>query len=292
VTDSPLIPVRELARQLRDPRLVILDATVIMPPARFDGDYQAESGFSRWLDAHIPGSRFADLLGDLSDHEATFHFAAPKPEVLAHALRALGVDDDKRVVVYDTESGLWAARLWWMLRAIGISAHVLNGGFRRWRDDDQPIEAGQSEGWPGGVLTIREDPTAWTALSAVLAVERGERPGALVCALSPDIYHGSAPTRYARRGHIPGSLSLPARELFDADGLYLDPAALSRAIASRLSTKERPLILYCGGGVSAAANALALTLLGEKRISIYDGSLEEWAADASLPMVANPRAGG
>ena len=292
MTDSPLIPVRELARQLSDPDLVILDATVVMPSARFDGDYQAESGLSRWLGAHIPGSRFADLLGDFSDHEASFHFAAPKPPALALALRALGVDDHKRLVVYDTESGLWAARLWWMLRAIGISARVLDGGFRRWRDDDQPIEAGHGETRPGGVLTIREDPTAWTALSAVRAVERGERPGALVCALSPEIFHGTAPTRYARRGHIPGSRNLPARELFDADGLYLDPAALSRAVATRLGTAERPLILYCGGGVSAAADALALTLLGETRISIYDGSLEEWAADPSLPLVVDPPARG
>ena len=291
MTDSPLIQVRELAHQLGDPKLVILDATVIMPPARFDGDYRAESGRARWLDAHIPGSRFADLLGDLSDHEASFHFAVPRPQALADALRALGVDNEKRLVVYDSESGLWAARLWWMLRGIGIQARVLDGGFRRWRDDDQLIEAGQSEARPARAITIREDPTAWTALPAVLAIERGEQPGAFVCALSPELFHGTTPTRYARRGHIPGSRNVPARELFDAHGLYLDTAELSRVIANRLTT-ERPLVLYCGGGVSAAANALALTLLGEKRISIYDGSLEEWAADSSLPLVAHEQPGG
>jgi thiosulfate/3-mercaptopyruvate sulfurtransferase len=291
VTDSPLIQTQELARRLRDPDLVILDATVIMPSPRFDGDYKAESGFPRWLDAHIPGSRFADLLGDFSDHEAPFHFAAPRPAALAAALRALGVDDDKRLVVYDTESGLWAARLWWMLRAIGLSARVLDGGLRRWREENLPIESGERAVTPGAVLTIREDPSAWIELAAVARVERGDEPGALVCALSAEVFNGTAPTRYARRGHIPGSRNLPARELFDADGRYLDPAALSRAIDARLTGAARPLILYCGGGVSAAATALALTLVGEKRLSIYDGSLEEWAADPSLPLTTHSQGG-
>lgn len=284
MTDSPLVSVSELALQLRDPDLVILDATVVMPAPRFDGDYRAESGVSRWLEAHIPGSQFADLLGEFSDHEAAFHFAAPAPQALRSALQALGVEDGKRIAVYDTESGLWAARLWWMLRAIGVHSRVLDGGFRRWRAAGLPTVSGPADVQPGGTLTIREDEAAWTELPKVAAVERRELPGTLVCALSTEVFEGTAPTRYQRRGHIPGSLNLPARELFDAEGLYLHGDALSRAVAARLATAERPLILYCGGGISAAANALALTLLGEQHLSIYDGSLEEWTADRSLPM--------
>ncbi len=106
----------------------------------------------------------------------------------------------------------------------------------------------------------------------------------LICALGAALFDGSAPTRYARRGHIPGSQNLPTRQLFDAHGRYLPKDALALAIGPTLLHSDGPLVLYCGGGISAAANALALTLLGRQDIAIYDGSLQEWAADARLPM--------
>ncbi len=121
-------------------------------------------------------------------------------------------------------------------------------------------------------------------LKAVEAVMNGERPGTLICALSNDVFSGKAATRYARAGHIPGSISLAARGLFDPAGRYWDPATLEVKLGPTLSSVHRPLILYCGGGISAAADALALTLLGETDVSIYDGSLEEWAAIPSLPL--------
>jgi len=281
---GPLISVRELANRLRDPRILILDATVILPGPRFDGDYRAASGESRWLTAHIPGARFADLLGDLSAHDAPYHFAVPEPRALADAFRSLGVDDEKQIVVYDSDSGFWAARLWWMLRSLGIHAAILDGGFTQWRREDQLVESGRVEPSEGGALTVRIDSSAWTARNRVEAVVRGEEPGTLICALSAELFHGTAPSRYRRRGHIPGSRNLPARRLFANNGVYLRSEELAHAAAPMQTDAARPLILYCGGGISAAANALALTLLGETDVSIYDGSLEEWAADPSLPL--------
>jgi thiosulfate/3-mercaptopyruvate sulfurtransferase len=303
-----LVSVAELARELSDPSLLVLDATVVLPSPRFDGDYRASSGEAGWAEAHIPGARFADLLGDLSDHAAPYHFAVPQPPALAAALQALGVDDRRRVVIYDRESGLWAARLWWMLRSIGVAARVLDGGFRRWRDADQPIESraatadaeAAAAAVPGllssgtvtpgtptarGPLTLRVDPTAWTDLPTVAAIANGAAPGTLVCALSAEVFNGQAPTRYTRRGHIPRSLNYPARQLFDAEGEYLDAPALAASAAGILGHAERPLVLYCGGGISAAATALALTALGETQLSIYDGSLEEWSARQDLPLI-------
>ena len=282
---SPLMSVRELAGRLRDPSILILDATVNLPPPRFDGDYRASSGESRWLAAHIPGARFADLLGSLSAHDAPYHFAMPDPKTLAEALRSLGVDDDKQVVIYDAESGFWAARLWWMLRSVGIQAAVLDGGLPQWLLENQPVESGAVELTPGGTLTLQIDPSAWVNRAQVEAIVRGDEAGTLVCALSPELFNGTAVTRYRRRGHIPGSLNLPARQLFAADGTYLQRSELARRAGAVLSDVARPLVLYCGGGISAAANALALTVLGERRISIYDGSLEEWAGDVALPLV-------
>lgn len=282
---GPLVSARDLASHLLDPQVLVLDATVILPSPRFDGDYRASSGESRWLAAHIPGARFADLLGSLSDHDAPYHFAVPQPQALKGALRSLGIEDGKQVVVYDTDSGLWAARLWWMLRSVGIQAAILDGGFKQWRLEELPIESGSVESTPGSDLTIRLDPTAWASRAHVEAVVRGEEPGTLICALSPDLFNGTVPTRYRRRGHIPGSHNFPARELFDIDGTYLRPTDLARRAAPALEGAARPLIIYCGGGISAAANAVALTLLGESEVSIYDGSLEEWAADPALPLV-------
>lgn len=281
---SPLVSVHELAGRLREPNLLVLDATVTLPPPRFDGDYRASSGESRYLAAHIPGARFADLLGNLSAHDAPYHFAVPDPKTLAEALRALGVDDDKQVVVYDSESGLWAARLWWMLRSLGIRAAVLDGGFTRWRLEDLPVESGAVEPTPGGALTIKPDPGAWVDRAQVEAIVRGDEAGTLICALSRELFDGTALTRYRRRGHIPGSRSFPARELFAGDGTYLQPSQLVLRAGAVLTGVPRPIVLYCGGGISAAANALALTLLGERQISIYDGSLEEWAEDPTLPL--------
>lgn len=282
-----LIPAPELATRLRDPQLVILDATVVLPSPRFDGDYRAASGLERYREAHIHGAVFADLLGDLSDHTAPFHFAMPSPAALTEALRRLGIADGKEVVIYDGESGLWAARLWWMLRSIGIAAAVLDGGFKRWRELDLPIDSGDAPSppiAPTASLSTRVDARAWADRAQVEAIVRHESPGTLVCALSADVYSGKAPTRYARRGHIPGSRNFPARDLFAADGTYAATQDLARHADAALAAADRPLVIYCGGGISAAANALALTLLGERDIQIYDGSLEEWAADPRLPL--------
>ncbi len=286
---NPLLSVRDLAGLLGEPNTLILDATVILPPPRFDGDYRITSGESRWLAGHIPGARFADLLGNLSAHNAPYHFAVPDPQTLAQALRSLGVDDDKRVVVYDSESGFWAARLWWMLRSLGLQAAVLDGGFSQWRLEGQAVESGAVAPMPGRALTVRVYPNAWVSRAQVESIVSGEKSGTLICALSREYFDGTALTRYARRGHIPGSRNFPARDLFSGDGRYLGTAELAPRAAPVLTDAARPLVLYCGGGISAAADALALTLLGETQISIYDGSLEEWAKDPNLPlMTAGP----
>ncbi len=289
-----------LQANLADSDLLILDATVELPAPRFDGDYRAVSGYDGWQQAHIPGARHADLLNDLADTSASFSFALPKPEQLLAALLVLGVSDQKTVVIYDRADGFWAARLWWMLRSVGIDSAVLDGGFKAWQRTPAPtqntvipakagIQAVERNGARRKILgpRLREDdgvsPTFWVDREHVEAVVEGRAPGTLICALGTALFDGSAPSRYARRGHIPGSQNLPARTLFDEQGHYLPKDALAQVLDVYLHD-DTPLILYCGGGISAAANALALTLLGRQHIAIYDGSLQEWAADTRLPM--------
>jgi thiosulfate/3-mercaptopyruvate sulfurtransferase len=305
---GPLVDDTWLAAHLDDPRLVVLDATALLPSPREDGDYRSASGREAWTERHLPGSRHADLTGDLSDHDAPYHFAVPSPEALAAALARLGVGEGSEVVSYDSGGGIWAARLWWMLRAIGVPAAVLDGGLEAWEaaghppasgDDTDPVKAGQAEpsavasadaaGAPGPVPAVRPvtpvvRPDLWAGIEDVAAISRGERPGTLVCALPSGGYDGSAPTRYSRRGHIPASRSLPGRGLLDESGHVLPTEELAARVGAVLDTEDSPVVLYCGGGISAAGAALALTLLGRTDVSVYDGSLEEWSKDPARPM--------
>ncbi|MEU2618220.1 rhodanese-like domain-containing protein [Streptomyces sp. NPDC007157] len=272
---GPLVDDTWLATHLDDPRLVVLDATALLPSPRHDGDHRSASGRAGWAERHVPGSRHADLTGDLSDPGAPYHFAVPAPDALAAALARLGVGEGTEVVAYDTGGGIWAARLWWMLRAISVPAAVLDGGLAAWEAAGRPVATGDGDPGPAAVpVTPVPRAELWSDIEEVAAISRGERPGVLVCALPSGGYAGSVPTRYSRRGHIPGSVSLPGRGLPPAE---LDARVRELGDAS-------PVVLYCGGGISAAGAALALTLLGRADVSVYDGSLEEWSKDPRRPL--------
>ncbi|WP_176508592.1 MULTISPECIES: sulfurtransferase [Pseudomonas] len=285
-----LISPAALQQRLQQPGLVVIDASVELAAARFDGDYRVASGHAAWLAEHIPGSRHADLTRELADTSVSYSFALPSPAAAQAALARLGISGARQIVIYDRHEGFWAARLWWMLRSMGITASVLDGGLKAWRLAGLPLAQGQqAQGTaPGSQATLTIQAGYWASREDVQAVLEGKAPGLLVCALGKGLFEGSAVSRYARRGHIPGSLNRPARELFDEQGRYLPPTALANALGSLLLEDDQPLILYCGGGISAAATALALTRLGRQNMSIYDGSLQEWAADPALPMTTVP----
>lgn len=283
---GPLVDDTWLAARLDDPRLVVLDATVLLPSPRHDGDHRSASGREGWLRRHLPGSRHADLTGDFSDRDASCHFTVPDPRALSRALAGVGVGEGVAVVAYDTGGGIWAARLWWMLRAISVPAAVLDGGLAAWESAGQPLASGDDPVPVPEVTPVTPvpRPELWTDVHTVEAISRGERPGTLVCALPAAGFDGSAPTRYSRRGHIPGSRSLPGRELLDGEGRVLPAADLAARVGAGLDAADTPVVLYCGGGVSAAGVALALTLLGREDVSLYDGSLEEWSKDPARPL--------
>jgi thiosulfate/3-mercaptopyruvate sulfurtransferase len=273
--------------------LVVLDATVELPKPRHDGDNRAESGREGWLHSHIPGSRHADLLGELSVPGTPRHFTLPTPERQLASLDALGLRSESRIVIYDRGKGIWAARLWWMLRALGIAASVLDGGWSAWQEEGR----GDAQGGAifrspdtGTVLTgAQARPELWTGRAAVEDILAERRPGTLICALGSPSFRGEVPTRYARRGHIPGSRNLPYGDLVDARGRYLPPAALRERLAQALAPATSDgLVLYCGGGISACALALGLTLAGREDLSVYAGSLDEWSSDPALPLVTGP----
>ncbi|QCQ91564.1 sulfurtransferase [Rhodococcus sp. SGAir0479] len=288
--ELPLIQAEDLARDLGRPSLVVLDVTVDLAPARFDGDYRPESGAGPWRAAHVPGSRHVDLLTSFSDPGTGLHFSRPTRERFAADVAALGISATTDVVVYDRGSMTWAARFWWLLRSVGIDARVLDGGLAHWQACGLPVESGSAvpAPTPGDGGLVHDYRPVWADRADVLAVSEGRAPGTLVCALAPAQFAGTEQSRYSRRGHIPGSRNLSAKSLLDDTGRVRDVAAVRAAADGVLVGASAPVVVYCGGGVSACLAALGLVLAGYDDVRVYDGSLEEWSADASLPLVTAP----
>ncbi|MFD7133052.1 sulfurtransferase [Streptomyces sp. NPDC059894] len=271
---------------------LIVDATVLLAPARHDGDYRAESGRSSWREARLPGSLHVDLLTRFTDPAAPFHFADPGPAAVHRELASLGAGPATELIVYDSGSMQWATRLWWTLRNAGVAARVLDGGLARWRRLGLPVESGDATA-ARPVMAGPHAPDAWPARGRDLWADRrlvhdislGRRPGTLVCALGREHFEGTAPTRYTRRGRIPRSVSLPARGVLTEHGDVVADRLLTAYAAGLPADATRPVVVYCGGGISATLAAMGLTLAGVDDVRVYDGSLEEWTADRTLPVL-------
>lgn len=285
---SPFISVSELADALSsDDPPAVLDTTFVLHPATFDGDYRTENGRSRWIAGHIPGSQHVDIVTQFSDSSALLHYTHPEPQQLAIELAKLGISESSTVVVYDSIDTMFAARVWYLLRWIGVEVFVLDGGLEAWTAAGQPIQTGETDPptpvAPWRAAAVRK---AWVSKQELLEREATDaRP--LVCGLTTGVFSGANPSRYSRRGHIPGSVNVSARDLFKADGTVKSKVELILAYdAAGVDVAERSeeVLLYCGGGISAAGNALTLAAIGTTAVRIYDGSLEEWSADESLPL--------
>ncbi|MHC1479839.1 sulfurtransferase [Frateuria aurantia] len=284
----PLISARALSTALQSPGLDLIDASVELPPPRFDGDYRYATGLAGWADEHIQGSRHVDLLYQFSDLQAGYGFALPAWETWPVLLDQLGFNPDLKPVIYDRSDGFWAARLWWMLESAGIRCHVLDGGMAAWKAAGLPSEQGHATTQSGRqrhTWSLRPRTECWADRKQVEAIVNGRQGGTLICALSEAMFHGTVPTRYSRRGHIPGSLNLPARSLLDSMGRQLSLGESAERVGGLLADAAKPWVIYCGGGISAAALALSLHRLGHSGVAVYDGSLQEWSADAGLPML-------
>ncbi len=274
-----LVTTAWLGEHLDDPDLVVLDCTVQVTPDA-GGTLRSESGRAEYDDGHIPSAGFADLTGELSDPTSPLDFALPTPEAFCSAIGALGVGDESRVVLYDANQSVWAARVWWMLRWVGFDrAALLDGGMIAWELEDRPISTEPADR-PVRRLT--------PALRPELIADRGEVLAAiddpaveLVDTMPPEHFRGEW-TLYARPGHIPGAANVSALELLDDQGRFRPDDELAAIHGSDRSART---ITYCGGGIAASANAFVLTRLGFTDVAVYAASLQEWAADPANPLV-------
>jgi len=281
--DGPLITTDALARAVTEPGLRVFDTTVYLRPNPRGFGYVPESGRKDWALGHIPGAGFLDLISDLSDASTDLPFMMPAAETLATTLGRHGIGDDSTVVLYNTGFPMWSTRVWWMLRSIGFSrVAVLDGGLDKWRREGRPLETGAIS-HPPAVLRARPQPDRWVDRAAMEAmVARGEP--VTVNALSPEVYSG-AKNQYGRAGHIPGTHNVYYAELLDAaSGEFLPPERLAPVFAASGALAASNVVCYCGGGISATMDALALELCGQRSVAIYDGSMSEWVRDPALPL--------
>jgi thiosulfate/3-mercaptopyruvate sulfurtransferase len=274
---GPLVSTQWLADHLGTEELVVVDASVVNF-TRPDGRPGTLSGHEQYLlDGHLPGAVFADLIEELSDPEGDYPFTRPSAERFARAVGALGIGDTSTVVVYDSAVGQWAARVWWLFRAFGYDdVAVLDGGLAAWRAEGRELQVGHVEPVPR-VFAATERPDLWVDKHYIEGVLAGTNDAALVCATPPQDFE---------KRHIPGSTSAPAARLVDKERrTYLDRDGLRGILAPAIGAPR--IVTYCGGGIAAASAALALTLLGEESVAVYDGSLNEWASDPDAALVTS-----
>jgi thiosulfate/3-mercaptopyruvate sulfurtransferase len=279
---TPLVTTDWLADHLDDADLRLLDATIFLAPPTGPGeDWTQERGDVAHAEDHIPGARYADLVSELSTDDGWF--TRPGADAFAAAVERLGVGDGTKVVVYDRAASMWATRVWWLLRSYGFEdVAVLDGGFARWKAEGRPTTSEPTPAAPAATFTPHDRPELVASTEDVLAVV--ENGGAcLVNSLTAEDFTATSTDRYARPGRIPGSLNVPVFDLLDEDGRFRSPDALREHFADVLARPGRK-INYCGGGIAATGDALALYLLGEHDVAIYDGSLREWTSNEALPL--------
>ena len=282
-----LISTDELSSILGQPSLRIYDCTTYLepPPPWIDEPYVAVPGRRTFEEARIPGADFLDLQGEFSDASTRLRFMMPATAQLEAAFGRHGLARDSRVVLYSIGSMMWATRFWWMLRSLGFDgAAVLDGGFDTWKAEGRPTESGPARGYPPTVFKAVPRPGFFVDKRAVLAATK--EPGTVIVnALGPQFHKGLEPSRYGRPGRVPGSVNVPAATLVNAAGKnFTTLADAETQFAVRGVTKDKRVICYCGGGISATIDLFLLHQLGHDALTLYDGSMGEWARDPSLPI--------
>ena len=202
-----------LADHLNDSDLRVLDCTAFNRPDG-SGGIRAESGRESWVMEHIPGSGHADLVNDLSDNDAHFRYMLPQVPQLAQAFSSYGVGAGTRVVLYDSTTGSWATRIWWMLRAFGFDdAYILNGGLHKWKLEGRPVNSDPSTYPPAIFLAKRRAGLMADKDEVLAALDNGST--CVLNALSEEEHLGSGGANYGRAGRIANSVNVPAADLTD-----------------------------------------------------------------------------
>jgi len=265
-----LVTTHWLADDLGESDLVVLDASWFLP--EHGRDPRAE-----FAERHIPGARFLDLAA-LTDPDDALPMMLPSDHRFNETMRALGVSNDSRVVIYDDSPLHTSARAWWMLRLMGVPrAAILDGGLGKWRVEGRMLDSGPAAISPG-IFMAHSDRGGVRDLAGMRAA-RDSDAEQIVDARSPTRFAGEEPEPRAgvEPGHIPGSINLPYARFFDVDGRWRSHEALRALFDEAGIDIDSPIVATCGSGVTAAVIVFALHLLG-REAALYDGSWADWGS--------------
>ena len=281
---TTLVSTESLAAQIGHPDLVVIDCRFALDDVNW--------GEQAYLEAHIPGARYGHLDRDLSGPKNGHNGRHPLPDQvsLVRTLSGYGVSEGTQVVAYDQDAGMYASRLWWLLRWAGHRrVAVLDGGFAKWTGEHRPVRGGAEVAAVPSAFVPHFEEGAYLDATAVERALR-EHDQLLVDARSPERFRGEIEPIDAVPGHIPGAVNHPYKQNVDADGVFLSVpelrAAFERTLNGRAPAKA---ICYCGSGVTACQNLLAMEYAGLPGAKLYAGSWSEWASDPQRPVERGPR---
>ncbi len=268
-----LIRTDELHARLNDNNMVIVDC-------RYDLA-QADAGREAYLESHIAGAVFADVHDDLSGPPLTDHGRHPLPSAaaLSELFSRLGIKADTQVVVYDDSGGSFAARLWWLLQYMGHETVVLlDGGWSAWLARQYPVASGVEENVVGNFSGSPRN--GWLVL-----LEQVPQETCLVDSRDPARYRGEVEPIDPVAGHIPGAVNRFWRDNLQSSGLFKSPEALRTEFQALFcGTGSDNPVFYCGSGVTACHNLLAVAHAGLNPARLYAGSWSEWCSNQEHPV--------
>jgi thiosulfate/3-mercaptopyruvate sulfurtransferase len=272
-----LVSTEWLARNLSQPDLRIVDATYYLP-------MQNKNAKAEYLERHLPGAIFFDL-DDISDTASTLPHMLPPPEKFASRVRKLGIGDGNRIVIYDAQGMMSAARVWWMFRIFGArEVAILDGGLPKWLAEGRPVDDGQ-------VLlqerhfTARLDNTQVRGKDQVRRNIDSKREQVLD-ARTAGRFHATEPEIWPgrRSGHIPGAYNLPYGQLLKPDMTFKDADTMRALYEGAGIDLKKPVVTSCGSGITACVLAFGLHLIGHRDVAVYDGSWAEWGLPGDTPV--------
>ncbi|MFK3932057.1 3-mercaptopyruvate sulfurtransferase [Pantoea agglomerans] len=267
-----------LQEHYNDERLQVLDARLLPPGMEAVRDIQAE-----YLAGHLPDAPYFDIEA-LSDHTSPYPHMLPRAESFAVAMRELGVSSDKHLVVYDEGNLFSAPRAWWMLKTFGVAqVSILAGGLQGWKESGFALATGEVN-LPEGEFEAHADESRVKRLTDVLLISH-EGGAQIIDARPANRFNAEVdePRPGLHRGHIPNSLNVPWNNLVE-QGKLKPEAELQTLFADAGVDITQPVVASCGSGVTAVVVILALTALGARDVTLYDGSWGEWGSRDDLPI--------
>lgn len=281
VENAPIVSTQWLADHLDAPDLRILDGSWYLPQMNRDpkAEYDAQ---------HIPGARFFDI-DEISDSNSDLPHMAPPVEKFMSRMRALGVGDGHRVVVYDGAGLFSAARVWWLFRLMGQrDIAVLDGGLPKWLSEGRLVEDIPPVIRDRHMTARREAHLVRDVTQVAAASKLGTAQ--IIDARASERFRGEAaePRAGLRAGHIPNSKNVPFGTLLNEDQTLKSAEELRATFEAAGVDLNQPVITSCGSGVTAAVLSLALEIVGHRNHSLYDGSWVEWGAYEDLKVATGP----